>query len=83
MSQTSGPDGRETSTKTIRRVSRVEEAGGFLEQAVFQGGIMPDIRICFGDRGSTQSGRLERSCGSRSSARDRGTLRMGDRATSR
>jgi hypothetical protein len=39
---------------------------------------MLDNRTCFSDRGSNQSGGFESSCGSRSSARDRATPRMGD-----
>jgi hypothetical protein len=38
---------------------------------------MPYNRICFGDRGSNQSGGLESSCGSGSSVGDRATSSMG------
>jgi hypothetical protein len=83
MSKPSSSDGREESSKTITKVSWVEEARQeALKQEAFRSN-MPCNKICFDDRGSNQSGGLECSCGSGSSARGRATSSMGDRDNSR
>jgi hypothetical protein len=70
----------------LRKPGRKLRSGRLLGATCLPGGTMPYNRTCFGDfgdRGSNQSGGLECSCGSRSSAGGRATSSMGDKDTSR